>query len=465
MTDELIQGMAAALSDLSPMMQIGRVADVDGTVIWVTGLSRNAAIGDRLCLFLRDGHRVEGEVIRILNGRVAMLSESGVQGVTLGDRVGLLGRLRLRPGPHWQGRIMDPLGRPMDGHPLLPGAGQIPDRPSPPPAGTRRALGDRLNTGTNVFDTLLPIVRGQRIGLFAGSGVGKSSLLGTLARKMDADVVVLALVGERGRELRDFVENVLGPEGMQRSVVIAATSDRSPLERRQCLHTAMAVAEYFRDRGDHVLLLADSVTRFAEAHREVAIAAGELPALRGYPPSVSHEIMGLCERAGPGHDSAGDITAVLSVLVAGSDMDEPIADILRGVLDGHVVMDRAIAERGRYPAIDLLKSVSRSLPAAATQQENATLQTVKTLLGSYERSENMIRAGLYRRGSDPLLDQAISVWAELEAFMSDPNGSTATTAFARLNTILRRAGTQQTPTASPQHQGRQAATAPQRRAR
>ena len=249
--------------------------------------------------------------------------------------------------------------------------------------------------------------------------VGKSSLLGRFARGVTADVVVIALVGERGRELREFTERVLGPSGMARSVVVTATSDQSPLVRRMCALTAMAVAEHFRDKGLHVLLLVDSVTRFAEAHREVALAGGEDATLRGYPPSLTRAIMGLAERAGPGPEGAGDITAVFSVLVAGSDMEEPVADILRGVLDGHVILDRRIAERGRFPAIDLLRSVSRSLPEAATEKENALIGEARRLLGAYDRAELMIQAGLYAAGSDPVIDRAIKVWPLLDGFLAE----------------------------------------------
>jgi flagellum-specific ATP synthase len=297
-------------------------------------------------------------------------------------------------------------------------------------------MGGRLATGVAVFDTLLPIVRGQRIGLFAGSGVGKSTLLGKLARGLAADVVVIALIGERGRELRAFVEGVLGAEGMARSVVVAATSDRSPLERRRCAQAAMAVAEHFRDSGRHVLLLADSVTRFAEAHREIALAAGEPAALGGHPPSLAHQVMSLAERAGPGAGDQGDITAVFTVLVAGSDMEEPVADILRGVLDGHVVMDRAIAERGRYPAIDLLRSVSRSLPDAASAEENALISAARRLLGAYDRAEMMIRAGLYAKGSDPVVDEAIRIWPALDAFLAEDAPGGVPASFARLAECL-----------------------------
>jgi flagellum-specific ATP synthase len=291
-----------------------------------------------------------------------------------------------------------------------------------------------------IFNTMLPIVKGQRIGLFAGSGVGKSSLMGQFAKHMTGDIAIIALIGERGRELREFVENVLGPEGLKRSIVIAATSDQSPLVRRRCALAAMSVAEHFRDSGKHVIFMADSITRFAEAHREVAVASGEMPALRGYPPSTSHMIMSLCERAGPGLEGQGDITGVFSVLVAGSDMDEPIADILRGVLDGHVVLDRKIAERGRYPAVDLLRSVSRSLPHCATDQENATISEARRLLGAYEQSATMIRAGLYSAGSDPVLDVAINAWPELDAYMGDGKSASIMNAFQKLTLLLRRAG-------------------------
>jgi flagellum-specific ATP synthase len=270
-----------------------------------------------------------------------------------------------------------------------------------------------------VFDTLLPLDRGQRIGLFAGSGVGKSSLLAKLARGVEADIVVIALIGERGRELREFTERVLGPDGMARSVVVTATSDQSPLVRRRCAWAAMAVAEHFRDKGLHVLLLADSITRFAEAHREVALAGGEDASLRGYPPSLAPAIMALAERAGPGPEGSGDITAVFSVLVAGSDMDEPVADILRGTIDGHVVLDRRIAERGRFPAIDLLRSVSRSLPEAATPEENILIAQTRRLLGTWDRAEMMIQAGLYARGSDPQIDLAVKVWPALDGFLAE----------------------------------------------
>ncbi len=427
MKESVFSGLVAEISALRPTRVIGRVADVSANKISVSGLSAYAALGDIVRVTRRSGREIGGEVIGVDRGQVMILPEGAPEGVQVDDPVLLVGPVALAPHKGWIGRVIDPFGRPLDGRPMFRGRVARPLTSAPPPPGQRRAMGGRLSTGLAVFDTMLPLVRGQRIGLFAGSGVGKSSLLGKLARGVRADLVVIALVGERGREVRDFVEDVLGREGLARAVVVAATSDRSPLERRRAALSAMTVAEHFRDEGLHVLYLADSVTRFAEAHREVALAAGETPALGGYPPSLAGAIMGLAERAGPGAGTSGDITAVFSVLVAGSDMDEPVADILRGVLDGHVVLDRSIAERGRFPAVDILRSVSRSLPAAATIAENRLITRVRQLLGVYSRSEALVQSGLYTAGSDRILDDAIRLWPEIDRFLSEdsPDGPSA----------------------------------------
>lgn len=416
---------------------VGRVASVRGGLVELAGLATAARIGDRLELS-RAGVKLGGEVLRIDRDAVHMLPDSPPDGVAIGDRAVLHPAEPFAPADHWTGRIIDPFGRPLDGRPLLPGPDVVDVLRTPPPAAGRRPLGARLSTGLAVLNTLLPMVEGQRLGLFAGSGVGKSRLLGQLARAMEADIVVLALIGERGREVNDFVTRVLGPDGMRRSVVVAATSDQSALVRRRCAWSAMAVAEHFRDAGRNVLFLADSVTRFAEAHRELAVSGGELPALRGQPPSVTPMITGLCERAGPGGEGQGNITAIFTVLVAGSDMDEPIADILRGVLDGHVVLSREIAERGRYPAIDVGRSVSRSLPDAASDGENVLIAETRRLLGAYEQSEVMIKAGLYAEGADPMLDQAVRVWRDLDGFFGHVETGGVKDSFDRLQVILRR---------------------------
>lgn len=411
----VFDALVAEISTVPRMARLGRVVEVARGTVEVRGIEDVATLGDRVLI----GHRMGGEVVAVRAEATTILTDGLAEGVAIGAPVKLIGRSELAPDMSWIGRVIDPFGKPLDGRPLFRGPISRPLLAPAPPAARRRRLGERLETGVAVFDTLLPLVRGQRIGLFAGSGVGKSTLLGKFARGVTADVVVIALVGERGRELREFLERVLGPEGLRRAVVVTATSDQSALVRRRCAWAAMAVAEHFRDLGLHVLLLADSVTRFAEAHREVALAGGEEASLRGYPPSVAPTIMSWAERAGPGEEGTGDITAVFSVLVAGSDMEETIADILRGVLDGHVVMDRKIAERGRFPAIDLLRSVSRSLPEAASAEENGQIAQARRLLGAYDRAEMMIQAGLYAKGSDPLIDQAIKVWPALDGFLAE----------------------------------------------
>ena len=411
---------------------VGRLVEISGGTLRVKGLEQLASQGDRV----RIGP-LGGEVLQLSPDGMVVLADGTADGLMIGAPVELVGPAMIAPDDTWIGRVVDPHGRPLDGRPLLRGPLARAVQGPPPPAAQRRRLGERLSPGVAVFDTLLPLVRGQRIGLFAGSGVGKSSLLAKFARGVMADVVVIALIGERGRELREFTERVLGAAGMARSVVIAATSDQPALTRRRCAWTAMAVAEHFRDQGLHVLLLADSITRFAEAHREVALAAGESPALRGFPPSLNQAIMALAERAGPGPQTAGDITAVFSVLVAGSDMEEPVADILRGVLDGHVVMERKIAERGRFPAIDLLRSVSRSLPEAADAAENTLITEARRLLGAWDRAEMMIQAGLYAKGSDPTIDAAMRVWPALDAFLAeDAPADGVAGSFRRLAAVL-----------------------------
>jgi flagellum-specific ATP synthase len=429
---DVFSPLRAQIAAIPVVSAVGRVAEISRGTLRVRGLEKLARQGDQV----RIGE-IGGEVLQLSAYEMVVLANGSPDGLAIGTPVELAGPAEISPDDSWIGRIIDPNGRPLDGKPLFRGPVARPLRTEAPPAAQRRALGERLSTGIAVFDTLLPLVRGQRIGLFAGSGVGKSSLLAKFARGVAADIVVIALVGERGRELREFTERVLGPAGMARSVVVAATSDQPALTRRRCAYTAMAVAEHFRDQGLHVLFLADSITRFAEAHREVALAAGESSALRGFPPSLNQAIMGLAERSGPGPKDAGDITAVFSVLVAGSDMEEPVADILRGVLDGHVVMDRKIAERGRYPAIDLLRSVSRSLPHAASQEENALIAEARRLLGAWDRAEMMVQAGLYTKGSDATIDAAIKIWPALDAFLAEDAPSDGVSgSFRRLATVL-----------------------------
>ncbi len=431
-----LENLVAEVAAIQPVSDMGRVSRIHRGIVEVTGLSALASQSDLVKIGAPGQPGRVGEVIGLSRESISVLPDGDVEGLAIGEAVTLLGAGDISPDESWIGRVVDPFGRALDPRPILRGTHPRSLRGMPSNPTERRPLGARLETGLAVFNTLLPIVRGQRIGLFAGSGVGKSTLLAKLARGVQADVVVIGLIGERSREVREFVDRVLGPEGMARAVVVAATSDRSPLVRRRCAWTMMAVAEYFRDSGRHVLLLVDSVTRFAEAHREIALASGEKGNMRGFPPSTASQITSLCERAGPGTDEQGDITAVFSVLVAGSDMEEPVADQMRGVLDGHVVLDRKIAERGRFPAIDVLRSVSRSLPDAASEAENTLISAARQRLGAYAQSEIMIQAGLYSPGSDPVLDAAIEAWPKLDAFVAEDEWEDIHASFRKLEECL-----------------------------
>lgn len=428
--------LTAEVAATRPVRDIGRIVAIGRGTLEVSGLSDVAAQGDLVEIGPPGQKGRLGEVLNLAPETVMVLPDGDVEGLQIGEAVTLRGANQIAPDDSWIGRVIDPFGQALDGRPILRGPAPRSLRGEPMNPTERRVLGARLETGLAVFNTLLPLVRGQRIGLFAGSGVGKSTLLAKLARGVHADVVVIGLIGERGREVREFVERVLGPDGMKRAVVVTATSDQSPLVRRRCGWAMMAVAEHFRDQGKHVLLLADSITRFAEAHREIALASGESGSLRGFPPSTTTQITSLCERSGPGTGTAGDITAVYSVLVAGSDMEEPVADILRGVLDGHVVLDRAIAERGRFPAIDLLRSVSRALPGCASEAENALISAARQRLGAYDRSEMMIQAGLYSAGTDPVLDAAIQAWPKLDGFLAEDEWENTQASFRRLGNCM-----------------------------
>ena len=435
MPDNLIDRIERTVAAANASFDVGQVTRVAGGMIQVRGMDRRTKIGDRAKIYTSCA-QIPGQVIRLEGPVVELLAEGAAEGVSIGDKVVFTDQPVFAPDEDWIGRVVNPDGLPIDGKPLLPGRFARKLRVSPPAPHTRRPLGARLETGHAVFNTILPIVEGQRIGLFAGSGVGKSTLLANLATGVMADVVVIGLVGERGRELRHFIQDVLGAEGMARAVVVAATSDEAPQVRRDCALAAMTVAEHFRDQGKQVLLLIDSITRFCEAHREVALAAGEPASLRGFPASTGPAIAALCERAGPGEVGSGDITAIFSVLVAGSDMEEPVADMLRGVLDGHVILEREIAERGRFPAINILKSVSRSLPAAASPQENAMIAQARAILGTYDKAELMIQSGLYTLGSDPSIDTAIACEGKLDEFLSIKDSRGTLAHFAKLRQAI-----------------------------
>lgn len=422
------------------VQRYGHVCEVGAGIVRVSGLAGVARIGDPVRLPRPDGSALLGEVVELRDGVLTAVTDGSCQSIALDDLVYHAPAMHVSPSEAWLGRVLDPFGEPLDDAAPVVSVDPPPPSERIPSPTRRKPLGQRLNTGLAVMNTMLPLVRGQRIGLFAGSGVGKTTLLLHLARYLEADAVVVALVGERGRELHGFCKAIAEAGLSPRTTIIAATSDRSPLSRRKCLETALDAAETFRDEGKHVLLLADSLTRYGEAHRELALAAGEPPALGGFPASMAQRMMRLCERAGPGEEQHGDITAVFSVLVAGSDMEGPVADIARGVLDGHVVLNRAIAERGRFPAIDVLQSVSRALPEAATPEENALIKQARQMISLYEQTELLVQSGLYTQGSDPATDAAHKLWPMLEKLWADTTHPSPETSFTQLGLLLRRAG-------------------------
>lgn len=414
----------------------GRVSAIEGGVIHIAGLNGAARIGDRVLIGAGDG---AGEVIAIQHDRILVMPEVSINGMAPGARAYLGASNDVRPSKAWIGEVISSNGEFFDGRPTPKGCRSMPLNPPPVPVTARRGLGERLNTGLAPFDTFLPLCKGQRLGLFAGSGVGKSTLVGDLAKGVDADIIIIALIGERSREVREFVCDVLDEEGRAKTIVFASTCDEPAPSKRRGALLALTAAEYFRDQGLHVLLLFDSITRFADAHREIALTAGETPSLRAYPPSTFRAIAELAERTGPGSGEAGDITAIFSVLVAGSDMDEPIADMVRSILDGHIVLDREIAERGRFPAINIRRSVSRSLVKAVSEEEMKILGVGRRLIAAYDDAAAMIQTGLYAAGSDPAIDAAIDAWPRLDAFVSE-KASNCEESFAKLSEAIAPSG-------------------------
>lgn len=434
----LLKNLTNQGSSLPLVQDYGRVVAVEGLVVKVAGL-RAPALGGR-CRFADVANSQQGpslgEVVGFAEGITMVMPYGSVEGLGAGARVyPEVSAPRVQVNQSWLGRVVDGLGQPLDGLGPLSGVGgqAMLLRAMPPPAFSRQPVGPRLNTGVRVLNTLLPLCEGQRLGIFAGSGVGKSVLMGMLARHSGADVNVIGLIGERGREVGEFLQHQLGPEGRSRSVVVVATGDEPPLVRRQAAFLTMAVAEYFRDCGFKVLLMMDSVTRFAQAQRQIGLAGGEPPTTRGYTPSVFAELPKLLERAGPGVGK-GSISAIFSVLVEGSDMEEPVADAVRGILDGHIVLTRALAERNHFPAIDVLQSVSRTVPQCLTAQEWQVVSKTRQLLSAYDDMAELIRLGAYTKGSDPLVDEALAKLPAMHAFLKQaPNeGADAAQSFGQL---------------------------------
>jgi flagellum-specific ATP synthase len=440
-----LQSLIAAVERLDALTVSGRVAAVNGLLIEARGGLTRLAVGARAEISRRAAPPLPAEVVGFRETRALLMPFGPVEGVAPGAEIRIepMGSAA-RPTKAWLGRIVDAFGEPIDGKgPLPQGAAPYPLRAAPPPAHARGRVGERLDLGVRAMNVFTTICRGQRMGIFAGSGVGKSVLLSMLAKEATCDAVVVGLIGERGREVREFIEETLGEEGLKRAIVVVATSDEPALKRRQAAYMTMAIAEFLRDQDMEVLCLMDSVTRFAMAQREIGLAAGEPPTTKGYTPTVFTELPKLLERAGPGPirpdgSEAGAITALFTVLVDGDDHNEPIADAVRGILDGHIVMERAIAERGRFPAINVLKSISRTMPGCQHPMERELVREARGALAAYSNMEELIRIGAYRAGSDPQTDRAIALNPALEAFLTQDKeeASSLNDAFAQLSGIL-----------------------------
>lgn len=394
--------------------KLGKVVKVVG--LTVESIGPAAKLNDLCHIISLDGSQfVEAEVIGFRDDRVLLMPFGQTTGVGPGSRVENTGEpLKLSVSDELLGKALDGLGNPIDGTEINTSEYYSVEE-SPPDPMSRQLIENELSLGVKAVDGLITIGKGQRIGIFAGSGVGKSTLMGMFARNTKADVNVIALIGERGREVREFIERDLGPEGMSRSVVVVATSDKPALIRNKAAKTATAIAEYFRDQGKDVLLMMDNLTRFSMAQREIGLASGEPPVTRGYPPSVYAEMPKLLERAGNG--KKGSITGIYAVLVDGDDFNEPISDTARGILDGHIVLSRKMAQKNHYPAIDVLQSISRVMSSIASDNHKKNAGIMREVLASYNDAEDLINIGAYKAGSNPKIDYAISKIDEVNAFL------------------------------------------------
>jgi len=409
----------AALDHYRSLLERKSMAHAYGSLLGFNGLviealGPDAKIGE-LCEIEGSGQAqsISAEVVGFREGRVLLMPFGHLRGVSAGARVRSLGRtLKVPVGPGMIGRVVDAFGTPLDGGADIEAESYRDIQPTPINPMRRMPLDEVLETGVRAIDGVLPFAKGQRVGVFAGSGVGKSTLLGMMARHVRADVVVVAMIGERGREVGDFLQEALGAKGRERSVMLVATADQPALVRTHAVHAAHAVAEYFRDQGLDVLLIVDSITRFAMAQREVGLAVGEPPTSRGYPPSVFNLLPQILERGGRMRDG-GSISAIYSVLVEGDDMNEPVADHMRAILDGHVVLSRDLAARGQLPAIDVLSSVSRLVSRVASEEEQQVILRVRTVISTYEASRDLVDMGAYQAGANPSLDEAIALYPRI----------------------------------------------------
>ena len=437
----MLQAILSNLKRIPSMVFYGKVSAVLGLSVKVIGFPLHAKMGSRVQFMMGDALTpIYGEIIGFQENHCLVMPFGLLECISPGTRVQLLSdQVAVYPHPTWLGRVLNGLGEAVDDKPpLMHGTVPYALRATPPPAHKRRRVGRRIDVGVRAINTFTTLCGGQRMGIFAGSGVGKSVLLSQLAKFTDCDVAVIGLIGERGREVQEFIEDYLGVEGLKRSIVVQATSDEPALMRRQAAFLTLTMAEYFRDQGLHVLCLMDSVTRFAMAQREIGLACGEPPTTKGYPPTVFAEMPKLLERAGPGCGTQGDITGIFTVLVEGDDHNEPISDTVRGILDGHIVLERSIAERGRFPAMNILRSISRTMPDCNHIEEGDVINFGKRSLATYGDMEDLIRLGAYRKGSSADVDESIRLQPALEHFLSQAKGERAfmDEGFAELAHIL-----------------------------
>jgi len=434
-----MKALAEQISDIDGINIYGRVVGVRGLMVEIAGPIHAMSVGARIVIETGADRFIPCEVIGFTGNNAVVMPFAGLEGVRRGCRAVISNAgNQVRPSPLWLGRVLNAMGEPIDGKGPLPyGPSPVPYRNAPPPAHSRKRVGAPLDLGVRALNTFITCCRGQRLGIFAGSGVGKSVLLSMLARNVDADITVIGLVGERGREVQEFLQDDLGEEGLARSVVVVATSDEPALMRRQAAYLTLAIAEHFRDEDKDVLCLMDSVTRFAMAQREIGLSAGEPPTAKGYTPTVFTELPKLLERAGPGAGE-GTITGIFTVLVDGDDHNEPIADAVRGILDGHVVMERRIAERGRFPAINVLKSISRTMPKSADPAYLPVIIKARQAMSTFADMEELIRLGAYRAGTSAEVDEAIRLHEPLEAFLAQAKDESTgfNEGYERLDQIL-----------------------------
>jgi flagellum-specific ATP synthase len=432
----LEQAINFGMEEIGRLRVGGFVSEVAPSHYRISGLSQFLKLGE--CVGLRHGGETQfGEVVRIDSSGTTVKSFEAKVTAGIGDRAYRIGPLHLFPDVSWKGRVIDPLGRAIDGSgPLRRGEHLRSIEAAPPSALHRSRVKEPLKTGVRVIDLFMPICAGQRIGVFAGSGVGKSTLLGMMAGSKGFDCVVIALVGERGREVREFLDDSLGPN-RKLAVTVVSTGDESPMMRRLAPKTALTIAEFFRDLGENVLLIVDSVTRFAHAARDIALAAGEPAVARGYAPSVFSELPKLLERAGPGAEGQGSITGIFSVLVDGDDHNDPVADNIRGTLDGHIVLDRAIADQGRFPAVNVLSSISRLAHNVWSKEQQALVIKLKAMVARYEDTRDLRLMGGYQQGQDSDLDQIVALVPKLyDALVQSPDSPPSKDAFRELAEAL-----------------------------